>query len=186
MESIDIAVKEEMEQKPVVEMEFVKVDSIKEEVEEETPLAGVQPAAVWQEEMEQKPVVEMEFVKVDSIKEEVEEETPLAGVQPAPMWQAVYNPAVGTRHLAGLFRTRVNYGSEKRAYLKPECVPETDTPAETATCGCVLMSDVCIKVSADCKCLQHHQQFYSSDKQDNGALVIRQESLVVPSIQTSC
>ncbi|XP_063234921.1 uncharacterized protein LOC134537906 isoform X7 [Bacillus rossius redtenbacheri] len=87
MESIDIAVKEEMEQKPVVEMEFVKVDSIKEEVEEETPLAGVQPAAVWQEEMEQKPVVEMEFVKVDSIKEEVEEETPLAGVQPAPMWQ---------------------------------------------------------------------------------------------------
>ncbi|XP_063234903.1 uncharacterized protein LOC134537899 isoform X2 [Bacillus rossius redtenbacheri] len=78
---------EEMEQKPVVEMEFVKVDSIKEEVEEETPLAGVQPAAVWQEEMEQKPVVEMEFVKVDSIKEEVEEETPLAGVQPAAVWQ---------------------------------------------------------------------------------------------------
>ncbi|XP_063234899.1 uncharacterized protein LOC134537896 isoform X4 [Bacillus rossius redtenbacheri] len=76
-----------MEQKPVVEMEFVKVDSIKEEVEEETPLAGVQPAAVWQEEMEQKPVVEMEFVKVDSIKEEVEEETPLAGVQPAAVWQ---------------------------------------------------------------------------------------------------
>ncbi|XP_063234898.1 uncharacterized protein LOC134537896 isoform X3 [Bacillus rossius redtenbacheri] len=78
-----------MEQKPVVEMEFVKVDSIKEEVEEETPLAGVQPAAVWQEEMEQKPVVEMEFVKVDSIKEEVEEETPLAGVQPAAVWQAI-------------------------------------------------------------------------------------------------
>ncbi|XP_063234929.1 uncharacterized protein LOC134537910 isoform X3 [Bacillus rossius redtenbacheri] len=74
-------------------MEFVKVDSIKEEVEEETPLAGVQPAAVWQEEMEQKPVVEMEFVKVDSIKEEVEEETPLAGVQPAPMWQGMIEDA---------------------------------------------------------------------------------------------
>ncbi|XP_063234935.1 uncharacterized protein LOC134537912 isoform X6 [Bacillus rossius redtenbacheri] len=87
MEFVKIPVKEEMEQKPVVEMEFVKVDSIKEEVEEETPLAGVQPAAVWQEEMEQKPVVKMEFVKVDSIKEEVEEETPLAGVQPAAVWQ---------------------------------------------------------------------------------------------------
>ncbi|XP_063234868.1 uncharacterized protein LOC134537885 isoform X6 [Bacillus rossius redtenbacheri] len=94
---------EEMEQKPVVETEFVKVDSIKEEVEEETPLAGVQPAAVWQEEMEQKPVVEMEFVCVDSIKEEVEEETPLAGVQPAAVWQMWWSKTFSTMEVVRLY-----------------------------------------------------------------------------------
>ncbi|XP_063234862.1 uncharacterized protein LOC134537885 isoform X2 [Bacillus rossius redtenbacheri] len=92
-----------MEQKPVVETEFVKVDSIKEEVEEETPLAGVQPAAVWQEEMEQKPVVEMEFVCVDSIKEEVEEETPLAGVQPAAVWQMWWSKTFSTMEVVRLY-----------------------------------------------------------------------------------
>ncbi|XP_063234889.1 zinc finger protein 73-like isoform X2 [Bacillus rossius redtenbacheri] len=169
---------EEMEQKPVVEMEFVCVDSIKEEVEEETPLAGVQPAAVWQEEMEQKPVVEMEFVKVDSIKEEVEEETPLAGVQPAAVWQAGDNPAVETISLAGASRTRASYSGEGSACLKTECVPEDDTQAETATCGTSLMSDICVSVSTDCKCLHHHQHLCSSSKQDKEAPIIRQEPLV--------
>ncbi|XP_063234890.1 uncharacterized protein LOC134537894 isoform X3 [Bacillus rossius redtenbacheri] len=166
-----------MEQKPVVEMEFVKVDSIKEEVEEETPLAGVQPAAVWQEEMEQKPVVEMEFVKVDSIKEEVEEETPLAGVQPAAVWQAGDNPAVETSSLAGASRTRASYSGEGSACLKTECVPEDDTQAETATCGTSLMSDICVSVSTDCKGLHHHQHLCSSSKQDKDAPIIRQEPL---------
>ncbi|XP_063234865.1 uncharacterized protein LOC134537885 isoform X4 [Bacillus rossius redtenbacheri] len=171
---------EEMEQKPVVETEFVKVDSIKEEVEEETPLAGVQPAAVWQEEMEQKPVVEMEFVCVDSIKEEVEEETPLAGVQPAAVWQDVIIPTLDTIFLAKTCETNVTYyGGEESVLMNPEYLLEDYTLKETATSKCVMTSDVCIKIPTDSKGLHHNQHLNSMGTQDGDAVVMTGQKPVV-------